>query len=92
MAVRVVCSVSTLCVEGPSRDTPEIASLRLVCAHPCAQTVPRGALGAESADGTRVVDGVSAVVPQFAPRRRAESAVVPRPASSERRANNKVPA
>ncbi len=31
-------------VQGPSRDTPEIASLRLVCAHPCAQTVPRGAL------------------------------------------------
>src|SRR6185369_12458362 len=30
--------------EGLSRDTPEIASLRLVCAHPCAQTVPRQAL------------------------------------------------
>src|SRR5690349_7795957 len=27
-------------VEGSSRDTPEIASLRLVCARPCAQTVP----------------------------------------------------
>ena len=67
MAVRVVCSVSPLCVEAPSRDTPEIASLRLVCAHPCAQTVPRGGLDTESADGTRVVDGVSAVVPQFAP-------------------------
>ena len=29
---------------GSSRDTPEIASLRLVCAHPCAQTVPAAAL------------------------------------------------
>src|SRR5215470_13747532 len=29
-------------VRGPSRDTPEIGSLRLGCAHPCAQTVPRG--------------------------------------------------
>ena len=29
-------------VRGPSRDTPEIASLRLGCAHPCAQTLPRG--------------------------------------------------
>ena len=33
-----------LSAEGPSRDTPEIASLRLGCAHPCAQTVPQGAL------------------------------------------------
>ena len=31
-------------VECLSRDTPEIASLRLGCAHPCAQTVPREAL------------------------------------------------
>ena len=31
--------------EGLPRDTPEIASLRLGCAHPCAQTVPREALG-----------------------------------------------
>ena len=77
MAVRIVCSVSTLCVEGPSRDTPEIASLRLDCAHPCAQTVPRGALDTESADGTRAVDGLSAVVAQSAPRHGAESAVVP---------------
>ena len=45
MAVRVVCSVSTLCAEGPSRDTPEIASLRLVLRISRAQTVPRGALG-----------------------------------------------
>src|SRR5690242_4422734 len=30
--------------EHPSRDTPEIGSLRLGCAHPCAQTVPRGTL------------------------------------------------
>ena len=71
------CSVSELCAEGPSLDTPEIASLRLGCAHPCAQTVQRGALGAELADGTLVVGGecgVSAVVPQFALQRRAESA------------------
>ena len=26
----------------PAWDTPEIASLRLGCAHPCAQTVPGG--------------------------------------------------
>jgi len=30
-------------VERPFRDTPEIGSLRLGCAHPCAQTVPEGA-------------------------------------------------
>ncbi len=78
------CPVSELCAEGPSPDTPEIASLRLVCARPCAQTVQRGALGTELADGTLVVGGVggvSAVVPQFAPRRGAESAMVPQLAS-----------
>src|SRR5262245_24745671 len=30
-------------MRGPSRDTPEIASLRLVSARPCALTAPRGA-------------------------------------------------
>ena len=90
MAVRVVCSVSTLSVEGPSRDTPEIASLRLDRAHPCAQTVPRGALDTESADGTRVLDGLSAAVSQSAPWHSAESAVARQLARS--RANYKVQA
>ena len=54
------CSVSDLFAEGPSRDTPEIASLRLGCAHLCAQTVPRGALRKEIADGTLVVGGGAA--------------------------------
>jgi len=44
--------------EGLSRDTPEIASLRLVCAHPCAQTVPRKALGRRHAtDAACQLDG-----------------------------------
>jgi len=41
-------------VQRPSRDTPEIASLRLVCAHPCAQTVPRGPLHTNRSDERNV--------------------------------------
>src|SRR5262245_56711108 len=36
-------------VDGPWRDTPEIGSLRLVVAHPCAPTVPRGAIDIDPA-------------------------------------------
>jgi hypothetical protein len=72
----VVRFVSELCVEGPSRDTPEIGSLRLVRAHPCAQTVPRGALDTGLTDETRAFGArrcVSAVVPMVAVTRRGQA-------------------
>ncbi len=64
-----------VCAESLSRDTPEIASLRLVCAHPCAQTVPREALGTHERASLerRVVDWrtlFAAVVAAIGARRR----------------------